>query len=75
MDIRVETAPGDLTNASKWQGPYLDKESPLDPWDNPYQYSYPGTRNQDRFDIWSFGPDGADGTADDIGNWPEESAS
>jgi general secretion pathway protein G len=71
----LRTAPGDLTNSSKWDGPYIEKEIPLDPWDNPYQYSYPGTRNQDRFDIWSFGPDGADGTADDIGNWPEESTS
>lgn len=67
-------APGDLANQSKWQGPYLEKAVPLDPWDNPYQYMSPGNRSTD-FDLWSFGPDGQDGTADDIGNWPEESSS
>lgn len=65
----LEVAPGDLANAAKWQGPYLDKPVPLDPWDNPYQYMSPGSRNPESFDIWSFGPDGVDSTADDIGNW------
>src|SRR5277367_4414176 len=27
---------------SKWQGPYLRKKVPLDPWGNPYQYKSPG---------------------------------
>ncbi len=67
--------PGSLANQTKWQGPYIDKsEIPVDPWDNPYQYSSPGSRNPDSFDIWSFGPDGADGTADDIGNWSEQTS-
>ncbi len=70
----LESAPGDLANAAKWQGPYLDKAVPLDPWDNQYQYMSPGNRNPDSFDIWSFGPDGVDNSADDIGNWPAESA-
>ncbi len=71
----LESAPGDLANAAKWQGPYLDKPIPLDPWDNPYQYMSPGSRNPDSFDIWSFGPDGVDSTADDIGNWSETTSS
>ena len=54
---------------SKWNGPYLDKAVPLDPWGRPYQYAYPGRHNSDSFDVWSNGPDGADGTDDDIGNW------
>jgi general secretion pathway protein G len=70
----LEAAPGDIANQSKWQGPYLDKPVPLDPWDNPYQYMSPGNRNAD-YDLWSFGPDGQDGTADDIGNWPAEGTS
>ena len=46
-----------------WSGPYLDKQVPLDPWNNPYQYELV---NLDNYRIWSFGPDGVDGTADDI---------
>jgi general secretion pathway protein G len=54
--------------SSKWQGPYMDK-IPLDPWERPYQYANPGRHNSNSFDVWSLGPDGADGTDDDIGNW------
>ena len=59
---------------SKWNGPYLE-EIPLDPWGNPYQYKYPGSKNVNGprgYDIWSMGPDGKQGGADDIGNWKEE---
>lgn len=65
--------PADLTTPDRWQGPYLDSEIPIDPWGNEYQYEYPPTRNTKDFpDIWSLGPDGEDGTDDDIGNWPDE---
>ena len=64
-------APSDLRNAENWSGPYLKKRVPLDPWDNQYQYQYPGTHDNLLPDIWSFGPDGIDGTDDDIGNWME----
>lgn len=60
--------PGDLPNPAKWAGPYL-KEIPLDPWDRQYQYAAPGKHNVTTFDVWSLGPDGVDGTDDDIGNW------
>ena len=59
-------APGSTTGG-KWRGPYL-KKPPVDPWNNPYQYRYPGTHNPSGYDIWSFGPDGVE-SADDIGNW------
>jgi general secretion pathway protein G len=65
----LRSTPGDLSNASKWDGPYLKKAVPKDPWDNPYQYACPGTHNTDSFDVWSNGPDGQSGTDDDIGNW------
>src|SRR5205085_12197272 len=65
----LRQAPGDARSSNQWAGPYLSKDIPLDPWGNPYQYSAPGARNPDRFDIFSFGPDGASGTADDVGNW------
>ena len=59
-----------LVNPGKGQ-PLFD-ELPVDPWDNPYNYANPGTRNSRRFDVWSNGPDGESGTADDVGNWKEE---
>ncbi len=64
--------PSDLTDESKWQGPYLDRDVPLDPWGNQYQYEHPGKMQEDRPDIWSLGPDGVDGTDDDVGNWMQE---
>ena len=57
-------------NSSKWSGPYLNGEVvPNDPWGNPYHYRFPGQRVPGSYDIWSAGPDGIDGTEDDIGNW------
>jgi general secretion pathway protein G len=55
-------------NAKNWHGPYLDK-LPLDPWQNPYIYYYPGKHNQGSYDLLSAGPDGKEGTDDDIVNW------
>lgn len=60
--------PGDLKNPQRWSGPYVEKV-PDDPWGNPFQYASPGTHKQDEYDLWSLGPDGQSGTADDIGNW------
>lgn len=64
----LRTAPADAEN---WRGPYL-KQEPIDPWGNPYRYLYPGTRNPKDYDLFSLGPDGVEGTADDIGNWGKE---
>lgn len=58
--------------ADRWRGPYVDvtgSKMPLDPWEEPYQYRYPGVKNKGGFDLWSKGPDKAEGTEDDIGNW------
>ena len=56
----------------KWKGPYLEvSEVPADPWDNPYKYKFPGTKNVNGaqgYDVWSLGPDGVE-SSDDIGNW------
>lgn len=68
----LRTPPADLPNPSKWNGPYLDTEVPLDPWGRPYQYECPGRYNPDEYDVWSLGPDGASGTDDDIGNWTNQ---
>lgn len=62
--------PSDAKVAERWSGPYLEDESALlDPWDNEYRFAAPGKHNTESFDVWSTGPDGQDGTADDIGNW------
>ena len=40
----------------RWDGPYLPKDIPLDPWGNPYQYRCPGEHTD--YDIVSYGSDG-----------------
>jgi general secretion pathway protein G len=58
-------------NLSSWNGPYLAKNLPLDPWGKPYVYRFPGTHGTD-FDLYSYGPDGVEGGEGenaDIGNW------
>lgn len=57
-------------NEPKWQGPYLVKAVPVDPWGNPYQYRQPGEHGE--VDLWSLGKDGQPGGKDeaaDITNW------
>ncbi len=59
-------------NEANWNGPYLKKSVPLDPWGMPYQYKFPGEHNTEDYDLSSFGPDKASGGEkenDDIGNW------
>jgi general secretion pathway protein G len=54
-------------NAEAWKGPYLNKELPKDPWGKPYVYRSPGLHGD--YDLYSCGPDGADGGDDDICSW------
>jgi general secretion pathway protein G len=57
--------------AAAWRGPYIKQLRP-DPWGQPYQYRFPGTRHATSFDLWSRGADQADGgegQGADIGNW------
>jgi general secretion pathway protein G len=56
------------SNAKNWHGPYLDK-LPIDPWGNPYVYYYPGKHSPNSFDLLSVGPDGKEGTDDDVVSW------
>lgn len=60
-------------NASNWRGPYL-KQDPIDPWGRAYRYLFPGTKNPQDYDLFSVGPDGAEGPSDDIGNWAKTGA-
>jgi general secretion pathway protein G len=43
----------------KWNGPYLRKAVPLDPWGKPYVYRVPGEKGD--FDLISYGKDGQPG--------------
>lgn len=47
----------------KWQGPYLKKAIPLDPWGHPYEYKLSASRRD--ADIVSFGADGQPGGTGD----------
>ena len=59
----------DEDEAAKWRGPYLRNPSPEDNWGNGWTYTYPGEiRGESFYDIVSFGPDGEEGTDDDITN-------
>ena len=55
-------------DTSGWRGPYLESDVPMDPWQHPYVYEFPGKLNPSGYDIISMGPDGQLGTADDIYN-------
>jgi general secretion pathway protein G len=57
-------------NEPKWEGPYLSKNVPLDPWGRAYQYKAPGDHGD--FDLFSYGKDGqpgGTGEAADITSW------
>lgn len=47
------------TAGAKWNGPYLKKGVPPDPWGHPYQYKAPGAKSE--FEIISLGRDGQPG--------------
>jgi general secretion pathway protein G len=59
----LQQSPG---NAPGWEGPYLKKEVPRDPWGAPYQYRSPGEHGE--YDIASLGSDGAPGGAGEAGD-------
>jgi general secretion pathway protein G len=57
-------------NEPKWNGAYLKKAVPLDPWNNAYVYKQPGEKGGD-YDLVSYGKDGKPGGTGedaDLGN-------
>jgi len=54
LAVRPESA------GNGWNGPYLKKGIPPDPWGRPYLYRVPGSRGND-YDIISLGKDGQPG--------------
>ena len=58
------------SEAANWDGPYLQKDVPMDPWGRAYVYRFPGMHAD--FDLLSLGADGqegGDGNNADIVNW------
>jgi general secretion pathway protein G len=56
--------------ATRWNGPYLQRAVPPDPWGRPYQYRSPGQHGE--YDLLSLGKDGQPGGSDeaaDIASW------
>lgn len=67
QSIGLAALQNNLESSPKWNGPYVQKDIPHDPWGNPYQYSL--EPSEEFFQIVSFGKDGkqgGDGSASDI---------
>ena len=55
----------------RWDGPYLKKDVPKDPWERPYYYRSPGDGGRP-YDLLSYGADGGpggEGDNRDITSW------
>jgi len=60
------------SGAEGWEGPYLPKEIPLDPWNNAYIYKCPGEHGE--YDLISHGLDrveGGEGENQDVVSWKD----
>jgi general secretion pathway protein G len=57
-ELRAGKAPG-------WDGPYLPRELPVDPWGNPYVYSLQTNDPTRPYSLVSYGKDGRQGGQDD----------
>ena len=67
--LDIGTVPSSLeelraSTNSNWDGPYLPKAIPLDPWGQPYVYQTPG-ENGMPFSLMSYGLDGKVGGTDE----------
>ena len=58
------------STVERWDGPYLKKDLPMDPWGKPYVYKSPGEHGP--YDLLSYGADGTpggEGDNRDITSW------
>jgi general secretion pathway protein G len=63
--------PSSSPEPAGWNGPYLTKPVPKDPWGNEYQYTVPGN-NGLPYGVMSYGKDGTEGGENndaDITSW------
>ena len=68
LEALVEKPAG--MSIEKWPGKMFPR-IPKDQWDNEWQYRFPGTQNEEGYDLYSYGPDGQKGGGDDITNWSD----
>lgn len=66
LEALIEEPSGSPEPRNYRDGGYI-KRLPEDPWGNEYILNSPGENG--KIDILSVGPDGEEGTDDDIGNW------
>ena len=69
LEELVRREPPADVEEGKWNGPYLKKGLPQDPWGRPYVYNLQSEHQQD-YELYSMGADGRVGN-DDIGNWQD----
>lgn len=63
------------SSLERWQGPYLKKPAPPDPWGRSYLYKAPGDNGD--YDLSSYGADGqpgGTGEAADVTSWVVQTA-
>ena len=69
-EMGLESLIKNIGDIKKWDGPYMPKAIPFDPWGNPYHYKCPG--EQSDYEVLSYGADeksGGKGEDLDITNW------
>jgi general secretion pathway protein G len=62
-------------NMPQWQGPYLPKDIPMDPWGHAFVYKFPGDHGVEEPDVICYGADGqpgGDGLNADIVSWKNQ---
>ncbi len=68
-DLYTKPTGMDLPN---WNGPYIKRPVPNDPWGIAYNYVVPGQHNPNSFDLYSLGRTGKEGGAGvdaEVDNW------
>jgi general secretion pathway protein G len=56
------------TGVANWNGPYVKGAEPVDPWNHPYIYRNPSSRQDHDYDLCSAGPSGNASGSDAICN-------
>jgi general secretion pathway protein G len=68
----LSSEPASAAGSDGWNGPYVKTRVGDDPWGHPYEYRFPSERNPRMYDLFSRGPDGLEGTDDDITSWGDD---
>ena len=67
LEDLLKREPPSGVDPTQWNGPYLKRGLPKDPWGRSYLYTQDSQHNQD-YDLSSLGKDGQPGK-DDLTNW------